>query len=730
MGDYFDVLRTNLNDQLLSSNAGPNGDHLFYRYETGTSMAAAAASGALALIEDYFTNQWQYTPSPALMKALLINGARSLNSIYDFQVQNNINYEGWGMVNLTNSLPVGITNSFGQPAPMIFVDQNTNTALATGDSQTYIISVTNAAQQGALRVTLVWTDPPGNPAASIKLVNNLELIVTNFDDPTNPVVFFGNDFDSGNLFTAQWDGDTNNIPFDLINNVQNVYIPFPLGTNYSVTVFGKAVNVNAVTANTNGIVQDYALVVSSDNGEISNALTLTSNPIVSSNLLDVTVVTNEFSSSPSVSGGLLVDQHVGASSPLQGTNTLSLTNNQDNWGTNGQITLGVTNQWHFYIVTNTVGTNATVPSFTNAAFLTFLPVDLSIPPVGVNAPNLSDATRPEADIDLYVARASVMSSNGLNASNLINLDPAVVAAADKSLGRGGTELIVYTNAQPDEVFYVGVKSEDQEAAEYAFAALFSQFPFSVVGTNGEEVIRGINVPTPILTGTPRVPGLATTIGIGVQPIDIQRIVVTNIMQDVNFGDLLGTLAHNQVSAVLNNHTFGNGNSNQVFIYEDNGQGDITGSQHSDGPGSLTSFIGQRGFGVWTMTQSDTSQFNTGEVDNVFIRLDPQQNGQNGVNATIPPGSFFYDFIDVPPEATNLTICVTADPQQPTTFNQPVDLFVRYGDLPTLTIFDYMQVINLQGGCLSIDRTALPPLKPGRYYVGIFNPSGSPQTVHL
>ena len=29
-----------------------------------------------------------------------------------------------------------------------------------------------------LRVTLVWTDPPGNPAAGIALVNNLELVVT------------------------------------------------------------------------------------------------------------------------------------------------------------------------------------------------------------------------------------------------------------------------------------------------------------------------------------------------------------------------------------------------------------------------------------------------------------------------------------------------------------------------------------------------------------------------
>ena len=50
---------------------------------------------------------------------------------------------------------------------------------------------------------------------------------------------------------------------DLVNNVQNVCLSPPLGTNYSVTVAGRRVNVNAVTANTSNIVQDYALVLSS-----------------------------------------------------------------------------------------------------------------------------------------------------------------------------------------------------------------------------------------------------------------------------------------------------------------------------------------------------------------------------------------------------------------------------------------------------------------------------------
>ena len=78
----------------------------------------------------------------------------------------------------------------------------------------------------------------------------------------------------------------------------------------------------------------------------------------------------------------------------------------------------------------------------------------------------------------------------------------------------------------------------------------------------------------------------------------------------------------------------------------------------------------------------------------------------------------------------MTICVTSDPQAPNLFTQPVELFVRYGEIPTLTQFDYMQFINPPGSCLTINNTDLPPLRPGRYYVGIYNPNGTAQTVHL
>jgi len=246
-----------------------------------------------------------------------------------------------------------------------------------------------------------------------------------------------------------------------------------------------------------------------------------------------------------------------------------------------------------------------------------------------------------------------------------------------------------------------------------------------VDSNGIEYLHGINVPTTIPDGTPDKPGVATTVAIAVQPINVRRVVVTNFLEHENFGDLFGSLSHTLQSVVLNNHTFGNGTTNQELIYEDNDEGDIPGSQHPDGPGTLQDFIGQQGAGVWLLREEDNAEFNTGRVDNVFIRLDPQE-GTNGVVATIPPGHFFYDFIDVPPAATNMTVCVDF-------LNGslgPVQLYLLYRGHPTTTAYDYTKLINAPGDCLTVDRSQLPPLRPGRYFVGIFNPTAQPQTVRL
>ena len=455
LGNYFEVL-SNLNNTL-----GP-----FYRYESGTSLSAADVSGTLALMQEFFETRLRVTSSPAMYKALLINGARSVSTDYDFQVQNNTgNFQGWGLIQLPNSLPESITNGVthaGPSATQIY-DQSPTNALATGQSQTRRVRVSEDALGlgKPLRVTLVWTDPPGNPVAGVKLVNDLDLVVTNLDTGE---VFLGNDIGPSSNFTFPWN---TNVPpnADAINNVENVYLLPPLGSNYAVTVIGRHVNVNAVTANSNNVAQDYALVISYGDGEVPDALDVTPEPVVGMNQWTLTGITNDFRSS-TIEGQLLLGQHVGANTPLLG------------------VTNGMTNQWHFYVITNRMG-------FSNAAFVTFLPPTLSLPRLGVREDDVEDATRQEADIDLYVS---------LN-PGLTNLAPAVIAGADQSRGRGGTELIVYSNSVMDQVYYVGVKSEDQMAAEYALLAVFSLNPFSLRDGNGNLIVPGIPIPATVPDGS-------------------------------------------------------------------------------------------------------------------------------------------------------------------------------------------------------------------------------------
>src|SRR5205814_1990130 len=168
---------------------------------------------------------------------------------------------------LTNSLPAALTNDDETTWPIQFFDQSPARAIATGQRHTWNLELSSDARFVPLRMTLVWTDPPGNPGAGIKLVNDLDLIVTNLDSQQ---VYLGNNIPTGSDF-SQAAGDTNApAQFDFVNNVENVYLEEPLGTNFSITVAGRRVNVNAVTANTNDVVQDYALVISSGNGQVSS----------------------------------------------------------------------------------------------------------------------------------------------------------------------------------------------------------------------------------------------------------------------------------------------------------------------------------------------------------------------------------------------------------------------------------------------------------------------------
>lgn len=642
-----------------------------YRYLSGTSASAAAVSGLLALLQEFFEQRLQRPYSPALLKALLIHGARSLGPQYNLEVRSPINYQGWGLPTLTNIFPAALTNALDDPAqwPIRWVDQSPTNALATGQTHAYDLEISTNALFSDLRVTLVWTDPPANPAAAIKLVNDLDLIVSN---RVTGQFYLGNDIPAGSDYNPP--ADTNltmqALVRDGVNNVESVFVRGPLDTNYTVYVTARRVNVNAVTAHTNDIVQDYALVVSVGG---TNALKFTPQPLSVTPRAELTLMTN---------GVPLLYQRSGAHSPLVGGPA------------------GTTNQWHFYVFTNAFDPNLTGGE-TNfgpyVAFLTFTPPNLSVP-----------RTAGEGDIDLFVSRGN---------SNLVNLDPAALTAAAKSLARGGSELVAFEDAALGEVFYIGVKAEDQMSAEYGLIGLSSDQPFGNLLPDGSFLMYARPAPRVIPDGAPEAPAAALMFGVGVYPMTVGRALVYQSFVHEEAGDLLGNLSHAGRFVVLNNHSPIPPSSNGVYsaVYDDTGNAIEPLARRSDGPGSLVDFIGTRGEGVWQFTMVDNAPAHTGRVESLAIRLFPASDLLVGTLVTLLPNQFEIFFVDVPADATRLRILLSQ-------MTLPVDVFVRFDLPPSLTEFDKRARIAPPSGELTLGPTDVPPLRPGRYFVGVFNPN--------
>ncbi|MGD9100357.1 MAG: PKD domain-containing protein, partial [Anaerolineae bacterium] len=206
----------------------------WYKYIGGTSMSAPLTAGAATLVRDYYNDvAGLATPSSALIKATLINGAYDLtpgqygSGVFQEVSGRPDNVQGWGRVDLANAL-------IPDPPRTWWYDDH-SAGLSTGDIVTYTGSFTTplvvTSADEPLRVSLVWTDYPGTPPAG-GLVNDLDLEVIGPDNTH----YYGNG-------TAG----------DRANNVEGVDILTPTLGTFTITV--RAHNVAQET-------QPYALVVS------------------------------------------------------------------------------------------------------------------------------------------------------------------------------------------------------------------------------------------------------------------------------------------------------------------------------------------------------------------------------------------------------------------------------------------------------------------------------------
>ncbi len=179
-------------DILWGSGGLTGGQENYYVYSGGTSMSAPVVSGAAAVIRQYYTDVAGITPSAALLKATLLNGAQD---IYPGQYGTGAtqevpnpprpnNVEGWGLVDLSSTV-LGAS-------PLDFGYYDVTPGLSTGQSAQYQFTVSPSSLP--LSVTLAWTDHPGTTPAGGALVNDLDLTVT---DPAGTVYYPNNALRAG-----------------------------------------------------------------------------------------------------------------------------------------------------------------------------------------------------------------------------------------------------------------------------------------------------------------------------------------------------------------------------------------------------------------------------------------------------------------------------------------------------------------------------------------------------
>ncbi|AGW90423.1 MULTISPECIES: S8 family serine peptidase [Cupriavidus] len=201
---------------------GLSGDPL-YMFDGGTSMATPLVAGCVAVTRQFLRVHHQLRkPSAALLKALLINGARQLAGQYTPSEAGVVpnNAQGFGRVDLQ-----AVVGPYAENETLQFFDEDAR--LDTGEREEYLVAIPTDARR--LKVTLVWTDPPGEG-----LQSDLDLIVK--------------------AGTREWHGNMTRgaAGFDRVNNVEQVdWNQIPAGTA-TVAVVAHSVALDP---------QSYALVI-------------------------------------------------------------------------------------------------------------------------------------------------------------------------------------------------------------------------------------------------------------------------------------------------------------------------------------------------------------------------------------------------------------------------------------------------------------------------------------
>jgi hypothetical protein len=227
------VPQSNYNGSSVCNQFFPAGQTL-YGWSSGTSHSCPAVAGGAALVYQDFLNKGQPAPSPAMVKAYLMNSTTHMTGVgaNDTLPSNN---QGMGRMDLGRAFDT---------TARILVDQTTVLG-ATGQTHQVTGSVSSTGQP--FRVTLAWSDAPG-PTSGAPYVNNLDLEVT-----VGGNTYRGNVFSGANSVTGG--------VADTRNNVESVYVPAGVSGSFTITVRATNIAGDGVPGNADTTDQDFALVI-------------------------------------------------------------------------------------------------------------------------------------------------------------------------------------------------------------------------------------------------------------------------------------------------------------------------------------------------------------------------------------------------------------------------------------------------------------------------------------